>query len=144
MVSFFVYKNIIHKFEENVKKFFKLGLKILMWVNVGNKKREVSVACCRHCPNQDFLLPITSLVYFLSGRVGITHKPIHCVARGDGYYELQSKVHCSFRITYLLNCSILKSLRLTTVPTYRVRVLSNTNRAPEGVIDVELTERLPY
>jgi hypothetical protein len=38
VVSFFVYNNIIHKFKENVKKFFKLGVKILMWVNVGNKK----------------------------------------------------------------------------------------------------------
>jgi len=38
----------------------------------------------------------------LSGRVGITHEPIHCVARGDGGYKLQSKVHCLFRITYLL------------------------------------------
>ena len=27
---------------------------------------------------------------FLSGHVGIIHEPIHCVARGDGYYELQS------------------------------------------------------
>ena len=37
----------------------------------------------------------------------VNHEPIHCVARGDGCYELQSfKVHCSFRITYLL-CIIL-------------------------------------
>ena len=42
----------------------------------------------------------------LSGRVGITHEPIHCVARGDGGYKLQSKVHCLFRITYLL-CTVL-------------------------------------
>ena len=70
-----------------------------------------------------FLLPITSLVY------------LSVVSR---HFCLTPLTLRSIRV-YVI-CCIYASLYLLLLSTNRVRVLSNTNRAPEGVIDVELIE----
>jgi len=71
-----------------------------------------------------FLLPITSLSLFLCGESASYLTPV----------TLRS-----IRVDVI--CCIYASLYLLLLlSAYRVRVLSNTNRAPEGVIDVELIE----
>jgi len=69
--------------------------------NLGIKKWDTEVSHLQSVPLCDFL----------SGRVGIAHEPIHCVARGEGYYELQS--------TTFVYGILLISQRLSTMHCFK-------------------------
>ena len=54
------------------------------------KNFDVKLFEAKKRDTEAFHLQSVPLCDFLSGHVGIIHEPIHCVARGEGYYELQS------------------------------------------------------